>query len=88
MKNNTIIIIDYGSQYTQLIARRVRELKVHSIILPFDFSLNDIQKYNVAGFILSGGPSSVYENDSPYLSKMIFDWPMISRRTSINESSS
>ena len=73
MKNNTIIIIDYGSQYTQLIARRVRELKVHSIILPYDFSLNDIQRYNVAGFILSGGPSSVYENDSPYLSKMIFD---------------
>ena len=72
MKNNTVIIIDYGSQYTQLIARRVRELNVHSIILPYDFSEDDIMKYNVIGFILSGGPSSVYENDSPYLSELIF----------------
>ena len=67
-----ILILDFGSQYTQLIARRVRDLNVHSIILPYDFSIKDIEKYNVIGFILSGGPSSVYENDSPYLSKIIF----------------
>ncbi len=62
--NNTIIIIDYGSQYTQLIARRIRELNVHSIILPYDFKDEQISKYNVSGFILSGGPSSVYEKKS------------------------
>ena len=50
-KSNTIIIIDYGSQYTQLIARRVRELKVHSIILPYDFRTKSIENYNVKGFI-------------------------------------
>ena len=48
-KNNTIIIFDYGSQYTQLIARRVRELKVNSIILPYDFNLEVFNKYNVKG---------------------------------------
>ena len=73
-KNNTIIIIDYGSQYTQLIARRIRELQVHSIILPYDFETKAIESYNVKGFILSGGPSSVYENDSPYLPDKIFDY--------------
>ena len=73
-KNNTIIIIDYGSQYTQLIARRIRELQVHSIILPYDFETKAIENYNVKGFILSGGPSSVYENDSPYLPVKIFDY--------------
>ena len=62
-KNNTILIIDYGSQYTQLIARRVRELKVHSLILPYDFNPNDIKKYNVKGFILSGG-SRVIDDSS------------------------
>ena len=73
-KNNTIIIIDYGSQYTQLIARRIRELQVHSIILPYDFETKTIENYKVKGFILSGGPSSVYENDSPYLPDKIFDY--------------
>ena len=70
--SNTIIIIDYGSQYTQLIARRVRELNVHSIILPYDITKEKIDKYNVKGFILSGGPSSVYEKDAPYLPTNIF----------------
>ena len=72
--NNTIIIIDYGSQYTQLIARRIRELNVHSIILPYDFKDEQISKYNVSGFILSGGPSSVYEKKAPFLPPRIFDY--------------
>ena len=46
---NTIIILDYGSQYTQLIARKIRELEVHSIILPYDYSPDQIKKYNVKG---------------------------------------
>ena len=69
-----ILILDFGSQYTQLIARRIRECNVHSIILPYDYKIKDIDKYNVKGFILSGGPSSVYEKSAPYLPKNIFEY--------------
>ena len=72
--NDTIVILDYGSQYTQLIARKIRECNVHSIILPFDSSNESISKYNVKGFILSGGPSSVYDENSPQLLNFIFDY--------------
>ena len=65
MKNDTLIIIDYGSQYTQLIARRIREENVHSIIIPYDFKEDYISEYNIYGIILSGGPSSVYEQNTP-----------------------
>ena len=71
---NKILIIDFGSQFTQLIARKIRESNVHSIILPFDYSRNLIEKYNVKGIILSGGPSSVYEDDAPSLPATIFDY--------------
>jgi len=74
MKNDTIIIIDYGSQYTQLIARRIREENVHSIIIPYDFKENYISEYNIYGIILSGGPSSVYEKNAPQLNKLIFSY--------------
>ena len=79
--NDTIVILDYGSQYTQLIARKIRESNVHSIILPFDYSRNLIEKYNVKGIILSGGPSSVYENDAPSLPATIFDYNIFSRKS-------
>ncbi len=71
---NSIIILDYGSQYTQLIARKIRELKVHSIILPYDYNPKKIKQYNVKGIVLSGGPSSVYEKDAPSLNKDIFSY--------------
>ena len=74
MKNNTIAIIDYGSQYTQLIARRVREENVYSIILPHDFKKSFINDYNIKGIILSGGPASVYDSKSPRLNKDIFSF--------------
>ena len=70
----TIIILDYGSQYTQLIARKIRESNVHSIILPYDCSPELIKKYSVKGIVLSGGPSSVYEDDSPCLQSDIYDY--------------
>lgn len=57
----TLVILDYGSQYTQFIARRARELKVFSIILPFNASISEIKKYHPLGIVLSGGPSSVYD---------------------------
>ena len=74
MNNNTIAIIDYGSQYTQLIARRVRELNVYSIILPHDFKESYVDFNNINGIILSGGPSSVYDKSSPKLNQNILSY--------------
>ncbi len=60
-----IVILDFGSQYTQLIARRVREAKVYCEILPYRATLDEIKKGKPTGLILSGGPSSVYRDDAP-----------------------
>lgn len=60
-----ILILDFGSQYTQLIARRVRECQIYSEIQPYDFSLKRIKALSPKGIILSGGPSSVYESGAP-----------------------
>jgi len=62
---STIVILDFGSQYTQLIARRIREQNVFSIVLPCTTPFGDIEQTNPAGIILSGGPSSVYDADAP-----------------------
>src|SRR5215813_108089 len=61
-----VIILDFGGQYTQLIARRVRELGVYSEILPFNTTAEAIRSRNPRGIILSGGPSSVYETEAPH----------------------
>ena len=61
-----VIILDFGAQYTQLIARRVREAGVYCEIVPFNLSLDDILSRHPVGLILSGGPSSVYEQNSPH----------------------
>ncbi|MDP3148122.1 MAG: glutamine-hydrolyzing GMP synthase [Ignavibacteria bacterium] len=71
-KNDEILIIDFGSQYTQLIARRIREENVFSEIFPHTISVEEIKKRNPAGIILSGGPTSVYDEDAPDVSKEIF----------------
>ncbi len=68
----TIYILDFGSQYTQLIARRVRENKVFSKIIPFNTPANEIAALNPKGLILSGGPASVTAKKSPYPDKGIF----------------
>jgi GMP synthase (glutamine-hydrolysing) len=60
-----ILILDFGSQYTQLIARRVRELRVYSEIHPFDVGLDTIRRLEPEGIVLSGGPASVYDADAP-----------------------
>ncbi|HMC32453.1 MAG TPA: glutamine-hydrolyzing GMP synthase [Candidatus Angelobacter sp.] len=65
MEEQSIVILDFGSQYTQLIARRIRELKVFSAVLPCSASLDEIKSYRPAGIVLSGGPSSVYDTDAP-----------------------
>jgi GMP synthase (glutamine-hydrolysing) len=61
----TIVILDFGSQYTQLIARRIRELNVFSVVIPCTAPLSEIEGYKPLGIILSGGPSSVYDIDAP-----------------------
>ena len=68
----TLVILDYGSQYTQLIARKARELGVYSVILSYRARLADIQAYTPKGIVLSGGPNSVYATDAPALNPDIF----------------
>ena len=68
-----IIIVDYGSQYTQLIARRVREQGVYCEIVSCLDQIPEKTKFDLAGFILSGGPSSVYSDDAPKLPEGILD---------------
>src|SRR3989442_13841516 len=59
------VVLDFGGQYKQLIARRIREQQGFSAILPCTASLEEIQQYETAGIVLSGGPSSVYDADAP-----------------------
>ncbi|MDQ3179393.1 MAG: glutamine-hydrolyzing GMP synthase [Acidobacteriota bacterium] len=68
MQHELILILDFGSQYTQLIARRLREQGVYCEIVPFHYSLEKILERNPKGIILSGGPNSVYEADAPQIS--------------------
>ncbi|HEX4031497.1 MAG TPA: glutamine-hydrolyzing GMP synthase [Terracidiphilus sp.] len=65
MDTQTIVILDFGSQYTQLIARRIRELNVFSVVLPCTAPVAEIQALHPIGLVLSGGPSSVYDADAP-----------------------
>ena len=69
---NIILILDFGSQYTQLIARRIRENKVFSQIVPYNISPQEIEKIAPKGIIFSGGPASVYEKNSPKPNIKIF----------------
>jgi GMP synthase (glutamine-hydrolysing) len=68
-----ILVLDFGSQYTQLIARRVRECKVYCEIHPFSMSIQRIREFGPKGIILSGGPASVYEEDAPRIEAEILD---------------
>src|SRR5271157_4050068 len=67
-----ILILDFGSQYTQLIARKVRELKVYCEILPYNADIEKLRSLNPLGIILSGGPRSVTEADAPACAPAIF----------------
>ena len=72
--NQTVLILDFGGQYKELIARRVRECKVYSVVKPGDtISVDEIKKINPIGIILTGGPNSVYLPDSPRCDKEVFD---------------
>ncbi|MBI4528882.1 MAG: glutamine-hydrolyzing GMP synthase [Deltaproteobacteria bacterium] len=71
-----ILILDFGSQYTQLIARRVREANVYCEIHPFNISLEEIRRLKPEGIILSGGPASVYQETAPRVADELFALPV------------
>ncbi len=78
--HETVIILDFGSQYTQLIARRVREAGVYCEILPYNVPVTKIKAHRPRGLILSGGPSSVYQHDAPRPDKELlhsFECPVL-----------
>ena len=69
----SVLVLDFGSQYTQLIARRIREQNVYSVVHPFDYPVEQIRKLAPRAIILSGGPQSVYSDSAPYCSREVFD---------------
>lgn len=73
MENNSILILDFGGQYSQLIARRVREANVYCEIVPYDYSVDQIKDKDPRGIIFSGGPSSVYGSEAPKCDEDIFN---------------
>ena len=73
MQHQRVLILDFGGQYNQLIARRVRELSVFCDLVPCDMSYEKIVEYNPIGIIFTGGPNSVYEEGSPRIDKRVFE---------------
>jgi GMP synthase (glutamine-hydrolysing) len=73
VESQSIVVLDFGAQYSQLIARRIREQKVFSVVLPCTASLEEIRSYKPLGIVLSGGPSSVYDADAPSADRHVFD---------------
>ena len=73
MEKELIIVLDFGGQYNQLIARRVRECNVYCEVHPFSLGLDKIREMNPKGIIFTGGPNSVYNEESPHCPKEIFD---------------
>ena len=72
MKNEKILVLDFGGQYNQLIARRVRECNVYCEVHPYNMPIEKIKEFNPKGIIFTGGPNSVYEKDSPLVNTEIF----------------
>src|SRR5439155_16765161 len=69
----SIVVLDFGAQYSQLIARRIREQNVFSVVLPCNSTVEEIRKHSPIGIILSGGPSSVYDKDAPSADPRMFE---------------
>ena len=73
VRTESIVILDFGSQYSRLIARRVRDINVYCEIIPFDAGSDILHLQDVKGIILSGGPNSVYDNNAPLIPSWVFD---------------
>jgi len=73
VETQSIVVLDFGAQYSQLIARRIREQNVFSVVLPCTASLEEIRSYSPVGIILSGGPCSVYDQDAPTTDRRVFE---------------
>jgi len=73
VETQSIVVLDFGAQYSQLIARRIREQNVFSVVLLCNSPLDEIQSYSPVGIVLSGGPSSVYDKDAPTADPRIFE---------------
>ena len=69
----TVFVLDFGAQYAQLIARRVREARVYSEIVPFDISAEEVSRRAPAALILSGGPASVYAEGAPHMDPAVLE---------------
>lgn len=73
MQRQTVVVLDFGGQYNQLIVRRVRNLNVYAELLPGDSSIDKIKSYNPIGIIFTGGPSSVFNDDSPKVDSEVYN---------------
>ena len=71
-QHEKVLVLDFGGQYNQLIARRVRDLNVYCDLKNCDMTIEEIKEYNPIGIIFTGGPNSVYEETSPHVSPEIF----------------
>ena len=73
MESQSIVVLDFGAQYSQLIARRIREQNVFSVVLPCNAAIDEILSYSPVGIVLSGGPCSVYDKDAPTADPRVFE---------------
>ena len=73
MEKELVLVVDFGGQYNQLIARRVRECGVYCEVVSYTYSIEEIKKRNPKGIIFTGGPNSVYGEDSPACGKDMFE---------------
>jgi GMP synthase (glutamine-hydrolysing) len=73
VETESIVVLDFGAQYSQLIARRIREQNIFSVVLPCTASLEEVRSYSPVGIVLSGGPCSVYDADAPNADKRVFE---------------
>ena len=81
MSREAILILDFGGQYNQLIARRVRECSVYCEVKPYTMSLEEIRAFDPMGIIFTGGPNSVYDEKAPHVDPAVFDLGVPPRRT-------
>lgn len=73
-QHETVVVLDFGGQYNQLIARRVRECHVYCEVKPYTTPLEEIRAMNPIGIIFTGGPNSVYLENAPHIDPSIFTW--------------